>query len=465
MSFKELEGKSIFGGTQLIGVESPFLPETSHVKEMEIGCLPEMRKALEKLTLAGYFSSEGLREVLGGMTVSFVLEHVPRLVHDTVTIDKDVYSAQSWRYPLVHIKEDDAKGIHPPECLRGNVEFEERFSELASLSIKAYKRMIDRGIPREDARYVCLWSFDSNIIVTLQGPKLVDFAIHNLNSPYQVMRAVANEMITIFGQKFPVTAGNLREVAMKEGISWEERLRIEEMREQSLYRLDDEVVVYSYSEDPIKKAAVAAKTCYHELPPSEFINKFSKEAQQRRLGEILASGHTSVVEHPHFLILFSISEANGQQIRRHRIPVQRAMAMWLAAKEYQIVIPPSIQSDKEALRLYLEVWNKSKTFIKEAIQAGFPAPELDHAVIVGIKVPFFLVTNSTDLLHIGKRRLCQRAQWETREWMYNVAEVLIKNWPLLFKDLATNCHQGKCTEGKMSCGHPEIYRDWRKNIS
>ena len=364
---------------------------------------------------------------------------------------------------MMHLKEKDVSRIHPPEVLR-NTEFEIQFLDLAALSISAYNRMVELNIPKEDARYVNLWSFDSNIVVTLQGPKLVDFAIDNLNSPYQVMRSVAGEVIAAFAREFPLTARNLENVAMRESISVEDRMRIEEMRNNYLHGHGDEVVIHLLNIDPTKRAAVAARTCYRELPPSEFIASFTVDQQERVLKDTISSGHTSVVEHPHLLIRSAMSEANLQMLRRHRIPVQRAMAIWLAAKEYQVVIPPSIQSNKEALELYYKTWQASKTFIAEAIQAGFPAPELDHAVIVGIKVPFFSVTNVTDLLHISKRRLCQRAQWESRDWMYQVAEVLIKNWPALFESLGPNCYQGKCQE-KECCGHPEIYRNWRKTIA
>ncbi len=463
MPSPEFERSPVLGDKFSLKPESPFPPEKNHVKEMEIGCSQEMRNILEKTVSQGRFNAEGLREALAGMTLSFSLEHVPRLVHDLITTGRDVYSGQSWRYVTMHIEEGDVSRIHPPDCLK-NSELADRFFELATLSIDAYNQMTAMGIPREDARYVYLWSFDSNIVVSLQGPKLVDFAIDNLDSPHQVIRSTADEVLETFGQEFPITARNLRAVAMKEGVSFSDRERIEEMRAACLYGYRNTVVIHSLGADPVKKAAVAAKTCFQELPPSDFAQEFTREAQERVLKKIIASGHTSVVEHPHFLILFSMSEATRQQIRRHRIPVQRLAPVWLAARDYRIVIPPSIESEPRAKELMLQVWRKSREFINKGRQQGFQEAELDHGVIVGIDVPSFLVTNTTDVLHIGKRRLCQRAQWETRDWMHQLAEIFIKNWPTLFESLGPNCYQGKCQE-KDSCGQPEIYRDWRKTIT
>jgi len=462
MPSPELRREPNLGEIFSIKPESPFPPEKSHVKEMEIGSSLEFKNALEQAISEKYFNAESLRQALAGLTVSFSLEHVPRLDHDLITLGRDVYSAQSWRYVKMHIDKGYLFRTHPPECIKGTP-LEMGFGYLAGFSVRAYEMFIEMGIPPEDARYVLLWSFDSNIVVTLQGPKLVDFAIDNLTSPYQAIRSVADEVVNTFGQEFPMTAKNLREVARKEGISYEDRIRIEEIRAENLYSYEDEVTVYPLSTNPVKMAAVAAKACYQEMAPSEFSESYGRKEQERILKNIIASGHTSVVEHPHFLVESAMSEANGQQIRRHRIPIRRTLSIWLAAKDYEVVIPPSIKSIREAKDKFLQVWQTSKEFIAEGLQQGMPAPELDHGVIVGIKVPTFLVTNVTDFLHIGKRRLCRRAQWETRDWMYQTAEVLIKEWPELFETLGPNCYQGKCQE-RETCGRPDLYREWRAEI-
>lgn len=462
MPSPELKREPSLGETFSIKVESPFSPPKSHVKEMEIGTSLEFKNAMEQAVSEKFFNAESLRQALAGLTVSFSLEHVPRLDHDLITLGRDVYSAQSWRYVRMHLREGDLFRMHLPEGIK-NTPLETAFGYLAGFSISAYESFIEMGIPHEDARYVFLWSFDSNIVVSLQGPKLVDFAIDNLTSPYQAIRSAADEVVETFGQEFPMTAKNLKEVARKEGLSFEDRIKIEEMRAKNLYGYKDEVTVHPLSTDPVKMAAVAAKACYQELAPSEFNEGYKRKEQERILKNIIASGHTSVVEHPHFLVKFAMSEANRQHVRRHRIPIQRALSMWLAAKDYQIVIPPSIESNKKAKEGFLCVWQKSKEFIKEGLEQGIPAPELDHAVIVGIKVPSFLVTNVTDLFHIGRRRLCRRAQWETRDWMYQLAEVLIKKWPVLFESLGPNCFLDECRE-KESCGRPDLYRKWRTKI-
>jgi thymidylate synthase (FAD) len=458
----EFERNPILGENYSIKAESPLLSEETHVEGMEIGCSQEMRGILEKMISQNSFNSEGLREALAGMTVSFSLEHVPRLVHDLITEGRDTYSAQSWRYVTMHIREGDLSRIHPPECIK-NTALNEKFLELAAFSIDTYNQMVEMGIPEEDARFVYLWSFDSNIVVTLQGPKLVDFAIDNLNSPYQIIRVTADEVIETFGRNFPKTARNLRQVAVAEGVSLSDRMRIEEMRKVCLYGYEKTIEVHSLGVDPVEKAATAAKTCYQELPPSDFIKGFTREAQKATLRRRIKSGHTSVLEHPHFLILFSMSEATRQQIRRHRIPVQRLAPAYLVALNYKVVIPPSIEANPQAKVLYLQVFERSKEFFNLGQEMGFQESELVHGLLMGIEMPSFLVTNVTDIHHMSRRRLCNRAQWEPRDFFYQLAEILIKNYPTLFERLGPDCYLGKCQESE-SCGHPEIYRRWRQTL-
>ncbi|HUV43111.1 MAG TPA: FAD-dependent thymidylate synthase [Patescibacteria group bacterium] len=462
MTSPELGREPLLGELYCLRAESPFPPEEAHVKEMEIGCSPELRDTLEQMVSEKYFNAEGLRQALAGIVVGFSLEHIPRLDHDLITLGRDVYSAQSWRYARINIEKGDLSRIHPPKCIMGT-EFEGQFLELANQAMAAYNQMVEMGIPKEDARYVFPWSFDSNMVVTIQGPKLVDFAIDNLNSPYQAMRDMAEEVLQTLGQELPMTIENLKRVAKQEGISFEDRMRIEEMRAAYLYGYEGEVIVHPLSFNPVGRAAVAAKTCWQEKPPSEFVTDFSREEQLRVLENIIESGHTSVTEHPHFLVMGAMSEANGQEIRRHRIPIRRAMTIWEAAKRYQVVIPPSIEANPRAKELFLQTLGLSKAFIGKGRELGFPEPELDHGVLVMISVPTFLVTNATDILHIGKRRLCDRAQWESRDWMFQIAEVSIKNYPELFEELGPSCYKGKCQESK-SCGHPEIYQQWRAGV-
>jgi hypothetical protein len=164
-------------------VDLPKDQETPHVKRVEIGFDPEYRDRLENVVISENVSPEFLREALTGITFHCSLEHIPRLVQDWITKGRDCYSAQSQRYVTMHLTKEDPSRIHSSSEFEA-AGLQNEYSNLAATSIDAYNRLIKLGVGREDARFVFLWSFDCNMVVTLQGPKIVDFAIRNLNSPY-----------------------------------------------------------------------------------------------------------------------------------------------------------------------------------------------------------------------------------------------------------------------------------------
>lgn len=433
------------------------------LRRVEIGFDPLYRDRLEEVASVVPTSQEFFREALAGITLNGSLEHVPRLVHDQITIGRDVYTAQSWRYVTMHIQEGELGRIHIPKAIQEKGLTNE-FIELSRTSIAAYNRLAKMGIPEEDARFAYLWAFDSNVVFALQGPKLVDFTLQNLNSPYESVREVAREVLKAFGQEFPKTAQRLRIMSAGDGLKSGEREMLDTVRKSLWTKPWEEMSVSWLVRNPCRVDAVAAYSCKQENPPSVFAEKFSEETQKKVLAATLNSGHTSIAEHAHFFVRFAMSEAGIQQLRRHRIPVQRARDMWIAAQdEYQIVVPPTIKRNPEAEVLYRQVWEGSVKFRHLGVEKGVPLPELDNAVIVGVRVPAFLVTNATDIIHIGSRRLCNTAQWEIREWMYRLAECLVRTSPDLFVKLGPECFKGKCPEQK-PCGHPEDYRNWHQKI-
>lgn len=436
--------------------------ETTSVKRTQIGFNPEHRDRIESELQKVEPKQKYLEEALMGVTFNGSLEHVSRLVHDQLTIGRDVYSAQSWRYVRMHLNQGDLSRVHPPEAMIKAGMLSE-YVRLSQISIEGYDQLVKLKIPKEDARFALLWAFDSNIVIALQGPKIVDFAIDNLNSPYGAVRQAADEVLEIFAQEFPITAEKLRSLAAKEGLTDLERQSLDYVR-QPLWP-EDQTMVFSWMvNNPTETTAVAARTCWQEKPPSEFVENFPIEKQRDRINEANSAGHTSVAEQPHFIVCSAMSQPGIQQLRRHRIPVQRARDMWLNAQgEYPVVVPPTIRALPEAEDIYRKVWQATVDFRSEGIKRGVTIQELDNVVMVGIVVPIFLVTNATDIIHIVRRRLCNLSQWEIRNWTYQLAEILGKTAPDLFNKMGPNCFVGKCMEPE-PCGRPQDFRNWRKTI-
>ena len=60
--------------------------------------------------------------------------------------------------------------------------------------------------------------------------------------------------------------------------------------------------------------------------------------------------------------------------------------------------------------------------------------------------------NARELMHFFNLRCCNRAQWEIRDVAWQMLELVSRKAPTLFELCGPGCLNGKCTEGKMSCG-------------
>ena len=72
--------------------------------------------------------------------------------------------------------------------------------------------------------------------------------------------------------------------------------------------------------------------------------------------------------------------------------------------------------------------------------------------------------NVRALFNFFKERLCDRAQEEIREMAFEMWKACMEISPTIFKYAVPTCVNGKCKEGKMSCGKMLQYKQKYKEI-
>lgn len=144
------------------------------------------KELIEKLIRIGHHS------VFEHVSFTFAIEGVSRVMtHQLVRHRIASYSQRSQRY----VSEDEAKFIVPPS-IEGNQEalaLYERFTEEAR---NIYKRLVELGVDKEDARYVLPQGVETKIIVTMNARELLHFfRLRCCNRAQWEIRAVAIEML------------------------------------------------------------------------------------------------------------------------------------------------------------------------------------------------------------------------------------------------------------------------------
>ena len=149
--------------------------------------LERARQTIRRVTGYGHMS------VIEHASFTFSIEEVSRaLTHQLVRHRIASYTQQSQRY----VTYDTLKNYVTPPTIVQNSEAKKIFDEtLESISV-TYKKLLELGIPKEDARYILPNAAKTNIVVTMNARELRHF--FNLRccarSQWE-LREVATEML------------------------------------------------------------------------------------------------------------------------------------------------------------------------------------------------------------------------------------------------------------------------------
>lgn len=250
------------------------------------------------------------------------------------------------------------------------------------------------------------------------------------------------------------------------------------------------VFLLAYTPNPVKTVACAAKLCYS---PSDIaaLNEGLTEEKAKSFVEMLSNlGHESPIEHVSFTFgIEGVSRAFLAQITRHRIASYSVKSQrYVSEGHFEFVTPPEIAGDQKAL----EIFNKSmadaqraydsiaeiltakhrEELLKEgndektaARMASKKAIEDARFVLPNACETKMVVTmNARSLLNFFRHRCCNRAQWEIRDVANQMLSLVYKVAPELFEKAGPGCINGRCPEGKMSCGKAEEMKEFYKEL-
>lgn len=250
------------------------------------------------------------------------------------------------------------------------------------------------------------------------------------------------------------------------------------------------VTLLTYTPQPDKLIAAAAKLCYSSADIDSLLEDLTEEKTNNFLEMLSDIGHESPIEHVSFSFgIEGVSRALLAQITRHRIASFSVQSQrYVEEKDFQFVIPPEIESDSVALNIFKEQmessinsYNKLADILKEKHYAHFINKGFDEKTAKSkankkaIEDARFVLPNACDtkmiltmnlrsLLHFFELRCCNRAQWEIKAVADEMLRQCNKIAPLLFKYAGPSCVKGECREGKMSCREAVKVRSFYKEL-
>jgi thymidylate synthase (FAD) len=156
----------------------------------------DIEKFLDKIMSLGHHS------VLEHVSFTFAIEGISRVTtHQLVRHRIASFSQQSQRY--VSHKEHFTSIV--PDSIAGNGEALRIFDDMSDTVHRAYGRLIELGIPAEDARYILPNSTETKIIMTMNARELLHFfGLRCCERAQWEIRRMSIEMLRLVKRVAPV---------------------------------------------------------------------------------------------------------------------------------------------------------------------------------------------------------------------------------------------------------------------
>lgn len=199
------------------------------------------------------------------------------------------------------------------------------------------------------------------------------------------------------------------------------------------------VTLVRATDKPIETIAEIASICYDSNP-------------QNPMGlvkHLYRNGHHSVFEHIYFTFkIEGISRACSHQLVRHRMCAFTQRSQRYCTEDgFGFVTPPTIHDDPASELNYRKVMYKAQDTYTGLTKMGeIPNEDARFLLPNACETSLFLSCNLRELIHIANERLCQRAQWEIRELVTQMRNLVDENlrWMLV----------PKCQSGFLICNSP-----------
>ncbi len=216
-----------------------------------------------------------------------------------------------------------------------------------------------------------------------------------------------------------------------------------------------DVKLISFTPDPERTVAAAARMCYSPVGAKRILEDFSDKEVEDFLRKLVAMGHMSPIEHASFTFAISgIYRSSSHQLVRHRIAsYSQKSQRYIKEEDFDYVIPPFINNNPEAKEIYEKEMDNIRNTYKNLIKLGVHREDARFVLPNACETSLICTFNARSLHNFFKLRCCTRAQWEIRKLADKMLEEVKKVAPILFEKAGPPCiSEGICREGAMSCG-------------
>lgn len=389
------------------------------------------------LNLIGKVLSSGHKSVIEHQTLSIAFNNVSVMVEQFVIEYRlAAYTVKSRRYV------DFANaGFVVPEHLEGAAR--EQYCARMEACFDAYQKLMDLGVPKEDARFVLPYCLRSNFYMTTDAREAINMIgsmVYGRGSRFAEIRSLGMQLKEQFDEMYP-------------GVIESERARFEHFAPE---RLPEKVIAGNACIGDAELLSMPSDAKNTLETAMAFSGRFEEGGlTDENLRMLLTDVRPRELEMLNYVFkVKNISLACLTHFARHRIQSPLIPCVLRALADGNYVLPETVRAIPEAEAIYRKTFADQAEAAEKAIQLGVSSEDLGYYALSGHELDILMSVNARELLHFMKLRTCSRAQWEIRGVAWRMLALLREQTPEIFKAYGPSCALGKCPEGKMTCGKP-----------
>ncbi len=341
--------------------------------------------------------------------------------------------------------------------LPNNKELQKMYKKHMKFLFKSYQEFVDLGIKTEDARFSLPYSFHGNIIMGVDAHVLKNWIIKltkGKESKIAELKELGDKLYKIMENYVPY----LKEVIDNYKIS--DKDEVEELLNTCIknkeYKILDKVNMISYTKEADKLIILSALMRVYSYSYEQALREYeelenNQELQRQIMLESSKTFDKRELKQVHFGFQFSMSLSVLTHYTRHRThPI--LIPDFIPIKDLnQYKIPPSIAN--VAKEKYIEMFNKNINMYEKFKAYNICEEDLVYFYLGGNALNITTNFDGGTFAHIMRLRICNKAQWETRNWAYQMRDLVREVAPIYGTILGSDCEIFKtCKEGKESCG-------------
>ena len=192
------------------------------------------------------------------------------------------------------------------------------------------------------------------------------------------------------------------------------------------------VTLIQQTPNPVEAIAEIASICYDSNPADPM----------KLVKHLYRNGHHSVMEHIYFTFkIEGISRACSHQLVRHRhCSFTQRSQRYCSETGFSYILPPSMK-DSAFIYDMADIADMYDTYSEK-----YPNEDARYILPNACATDLYLSCNLRELIHISNERLCSRAQWEIRELVKQMVDLVHPDLKFMLVP--------KCKSGRIICNSP-----------